>query len=62
MRRGDDAEEFMLLTAGEVRVVAGLDGAQTTDVVAQGSIVGELSLLRGEPHASTVTAVTGRAA
>jgi protein lysine acetyltransferase len=58
MRRGDDAEEFMLLTAGEVRVVAGPDGAQTTDVVGEGSIVGELSLLRAERHASTVTAIT----
>jgi CRP-like cAMP-binding protein len=58
IRRGDDAEHFVLLTAGQVRVVTGPDGAQKVAVVAEGSIVGELSLLRDRRYASTVTAIT----
>ena len=55
MRRGDAAEHFVLVTAGEAQVVTGPDGAQRTVRLPEGSIVGELSLLRGERHASTVT-------
>jgi len=60
MRKGETAHHFVLLTDGEARVVVG-DGDDEDDqvaVVAEGSIVGEIALLRGRPRSSTVTAVT----
>ena len=58
IRRGDVAEHFMLVIAGQAKVVFGEEGAQKVTVVAEGSILGEMALLRGRRRASTVTAVT----
>ena len=58
LRRGEVAEHFLLLTLGSARVVAGEEGAERVTVVAEGSILGEMALLRGTPRSATVTAMT----
>jgi protein lysine acetyltransferase len=57
MRKGETAHHFVLLTDGEARVVVG-DGDDKEVAVVEGSIVGEIALLRGRPRTSTVTAAT----
>jgi len=59
LRRGDLAEHFLLMTSGRARVAVGEDAAQKVTVVAEGSILGEMALLRGTRRSATVTAVTG---
>jgi CRP-like cAMP-binding protein len=58
MRKGETADAFVLLTDGAARVVNGDGDDHEVAVVAEGSIVGEIALLRGRPRANTVTAVT----
>lgn len=58
LRRGDLAEHFQLITSGRARVASGEEGAQTAAVVAEGSILGEMALLRGTRRSATVTAIT----
>jgi protein lysine acetyltransferase len=58
LRRGDVAEHFLLLTSGRARVAFGDEGARKVTGVAEGSILGEMALLRGTRRSATVTAVT----
>ncbi|MCO8128086.1 GNAT family N-acetyltransferase [Acidimicrobiia bacterium EGI L10123] len=58
MREGEAAHHFILLTDGEARVVVGERDDNELAIVAEGSIVGEIALLRERPRASTVTALT----
>ena len=60
LRRGDVAEHFLLLTSGRARVVFGEEeeGAQKVTAVAEGSILGEMALLRGTRRSATVAAMT----
>jgi protein lysine acetyltransferase len=58
LRRGDVAEQFLLLTSGRAQVAFGEQGAQKVTVVKKGSILGEMALLRGTPRSATVTTVT----
>jgi len=59
LRRGDVAGHFLLMTSGRARVAVGEDeGAQKVAVVAEGSILGEMALLRGTRRSATVTAMT----
>jgi len=58
VRRGDVAGHFLLLTSGHALVAFGEQGAQKVTAVPEGSILGELALLRGTPRSATVTAVT----
>lgn len=58
MAKGKPAHHFVVLTEGEAQVVVGDGDDDGVAVVAEGSIVGEIALLRGRPRASTVTAVT----
>ena len=58
LRRGDVAGHFLLLTSGSTRVAVGEEGAEKVTVVAEGSILGEMALLRGTPCSATVTALT----
>ena len=58
LRRGDVAGHFLLITSGSARVAVGEEGAQTVAVVAGGSIVGEMALLRATRRSATVTAMT----
>ena len=58
LRRGDVAEHFLLLTSGSARVAVGEQGAERVTVVAEGSILGEMALLRRTPRSATVTAMT----
>jgi protein lysine acetyltransferase len=58
LRRGDLAEHFLLLTSGRARIAFGEQGAQKVTGVAEGSILGEMALLRGTRRSATVTAVT----
>ena len=58
LRRGDVAQHFLLLTSGRARVAFGERGAQKVTGVAEGSILGEMALLRGTRRSATVTAVT----
>jgi protein lysine acetyltransferase len=56
-RQGEMARSFLLVVAGEAEVVRDDgDGEQRVGTVAPGSIVGELSVLRGTPRSATVTA------
>ena len=57
LRRGDVAGHFLLI-ASAAPVAVGEEGAQKVAVVAEGSIVGEMALLRGTRRSATVTAVT----
>jgi CRP-like cAMP-binding protein len=59
LRRGDVAEQFLLMTSGRARVALGEEAAPKVAVVAEGSIVGEMALLRGTRRSATVTAMTG---
>ena len=59
LRRGEVAEHFLLMTSGSARVAFGEDAAQKVTVVAEGSILGEMALLRGTRRSATVTAMTG---
>ena len=59
LRRGEVAGHFLVLTSGSARVVFGGQGERKVAVVAEGSIVGEMALLRGTRHSATVTAMTG---
>jgi protein lysine acetyltransferase len=58
LRRGDVAGHFLLLTSGRARVAAGEQGEQKITEVAEGSILGEMALLRATRRWSTVIAVT----
>ncbi len=58
LRRGDVAGHFLLMTSGSARVASGEEAAQKVTVVAEGSILGEMALLRGTPRSATVTAMT----
>ena len=58
LRRGDVAEHFLLMTSGRARVAVGEEGAEKVTAVAEGSILGEMALLRGTPCSATVTALT----
>ena len=53
LRRGDVAGHFLLITSGSARVAVGEEGAQKVAVVAEGSIVGEMALLRGTRRSAT---------
>lgn len=55
---GRDGRLFVLPTDGAAHVVNGDGDGHEVAVVAEGSIVGEIALLRKRPHAFTVTAVT----
>lgn len=57
MRRGDVADRFLVLTGGTVRIRVGQGRWQKAFDVPEGSIVGEIALLRGTPQGATVTAV-----
>lgn len=57
MRKGETAHHFVLLTDGEAQVVGDGDDTRVA-AVAEGSIIGEIALLRGRPRAATVTAMT----
>lgn len=57
-RRGDVAGHFLLMTSGRARVAAGEEGALKVTAVAEGSILGEMALLRGTLRSATVTAMT----
>jgi protein lysine acetyltransferase len=59
LRRGDVAEHFLLMTSGSARVAFGEESVPKVAVVAEGSIVGEMALLRGTRRSATVTAMTG---
>ncbi len=59
LRRGDVAEHFLLMTSGSARVAVGEEAARKVAVVAEGSILGEMALLRGTRRSATVTAITG---
>jgi protein lysine acetyltransferase len=58
LRRGDVAGHFLLMTSGRARVAVGEEAAQKGAVVAEGSILGEMALLRGTRRSATVTAMT----
>jgi hypothetical protein len=58
VRRGDVAGHFLLLTSGRALVAFGEQGAQKVTAVPEGSILGEMALLRGTRRSATVTAVT----
>ena len=60
LRRGDVAEHFLLMTSGRARVAFGEEeeGAQRVTAVAEGSILGEMALLRGTRRSATITAIT----
>jgi RimJ/RimL family protein N-acetyltransferase len=58
MRRGEAADRFLLLTDGSVRVLVGEEPAAKVYVVAEGSILGEIALLRDGRHGATVIAAT----
>ena len=58
LRRGDVAEHFLLLISGSARVAVGEEGAEKITVVAEGSILGEMALLRRTPRSATITAIT----
>ena len=58
LRRGDIARHFLLMTSGRARVAAGEEAAQKVAVVAEGSILGEMALLRGTRRSAAVTAMT----
>jgi len=47
------------MTSGSARVAFGEEAAPKVAVVAEGSIVGEMALLRGTRRSATVTAMTG---
>jgi CRP-like cAMP-binding protein len=56
-RQGDPAHSFLLLVAGEAAVSRDDgDGLHRVGTVGPGSIVGELSVLRGAPRSATVVA------
>ena len=59
LRRGEVAGHFLLVTSGSARVTFGEQGARKVAVVAEGSILGEMALLRGTRRSATVTAMTG---
>jgi len=46
------------MTSGSARVASGKEAAQKVTVVAEGSVLGEMALLRGTPRSATVTAMT----
>jgi CRP-like cAMP-binding protein len=57
MREGDDGTFFALLISGELEVSRATPaGPRRAAVVGAGSIIGELSLLRGQPRTATVSA------
>jgi protein lysine acetyltransferase len=58
LRRGEVAGHFLLVTSGSARVVFGEQAAGKVTVVAEGSILGEMALLRGTRRSATVTAMT----
>jgi len=60
LRRGDVAEHFLLMTSGRARVALGEEeeGAQRVTVAAEGSILGEMALLRGTRRSATITTIT----
>ena len=58
LRRGDVAGHFLLMASGRARVTSGEEAAQKVAVVAEGSILGEMALLRGTRRSATVTAMT----
>jgi len=60
LRRGEVAGHFLLMTSGRARVASGEEeeGAQKAAVVAEGSILGEMALLRGTRRSATITAIT----
>src|ERR1700747_1553148 len=55
MQQGEQAVSFLLISSGsaEIRRV-GHDGAVALGLVAPGSIVGEIALLRNQPRIATV--------
>jgi CRP-like cAMP-binding protein len=57
MIEGEAGTFFALIASGQVAVTRdGPDGSEQLGVVGDGSVFGELSLLRGTPRAATVTA------
>lgn len=58
MSKGETAHDFVLLTEGEAQVVVGDGDDPEVAVVAEGSIVGEIALLRDRPRAATVTTLS----
>ncbi|HXZ74462.1 MAG TPA: cyclic nucleotide-binding domain-containing protein [Streptosporangiaceae bacterium] len=59
LQRGEVAEHFLLITSGSARVEFGEEAGQKVAVVAEGSIVGEMALLRRTRRSATVTAMAG---
>ena len=57
LRRGEVAGHFLLMTSGSARVAFGEESAPKVTVVAEGSILGEMALLRGTRRSATVTAM-----
>src|SRR5215472_12119099 len=56
-RQGEPAQSFLLVVTGEAAVSRDDgDGRHRVGTVASGSIVGELSVLRGAPRSATVVA------
>ena len=53
LRRGAVAGHFLVMTSGSARVVFGEQGARKVTVVAEGSILGEMALLRGTRRSAT---------
>jgi len=60
LRQGAVAEHFLLMTSGRARIAFGEEeeGAQKVTAVAEGSILGEMALLRGTRRSATITAIT----
>src|SRR5262249_8630037 len=56
-RQGEAADSFLLVVSGEAAVTRDDgNGEQRVGTVAPGSVVGELSVLRGAPRSATVVA------
>jgi CRP-like cAMP-binding protein len=60
MRKGDSADAMFIILEGAASVSLGDQGddAQEIAVSATGDVVGEMSLLTGQPRSATVTALT----
>lgn len=61
LRQGEAGESFHVLVRGELhgRIDAGENEPPVTFTVAPGAVVGEMSLLTGEPRSATLTTATG---
>jgi HEAT repeat protein len=57
--QGEPGEEMYLIVSGEVRVLVSMDGRPEKEIARReaGEVVGEMSIISGEPRTATVTAV-----